>query len=56
MKRLVKTAAEYDVISSWRHLYCYLDRPGVTAKIKRQMRRRERREAKREIRRERWLS
>jgi hypothetical protein len=49
MKRQARTAAEQDVVGAWRHLYCYLQRPGVAAGIKRQMRRRERHEAKREL-------
>lgn len=49
MKRKAKTAAEQDVVS-WRRRYCYLQRAGVTAGIKRQMRRRERRESKAETR------
>jgi len=41
---------EEDVVGSWRHLYCYLDRPRVKSKIKRQMRRRSRHNAKQRIR------
>lgn len=44
MKRRVVTAAEYDLLD--RKVYCYLQRAGVTAGIKRQIRRRERREGK----------
>ena len=43
---------EEDVVSSWRHLYCYLARPGVASNIKRQIRRRDRHEAKDQIRKE----
>jgi len=50
MKRRTRTAAEQDVVGSWRHMYCYLSRAGVKAGIKRQMRRRERREARQQIR------
>jgi hypothetical protein len=51
MTRRAITCAEQDVASRyWRRHYCYLQRAGVTSKIKRQMRRRERREGKREIR------
>lgn len=53
MKRKVVTAAEYDVVTGWRRMYCYLQRAGVTAGIKRQIRRRERREGKTGIRQER---
>lgn len=48
VKRIpLKTAAEYDVLTTWRRFYT--QRAGVTAGIKRQYRRRERRMAKREI-------
>lgn len=50
MTRKAKTAAEQDVVGTWRHVYCYLTRAGVTAGIKRQMRRRERREGRAEAR------
>lgn len=46
MKRQTKTGAEDDVVTGWRKLLCYLQRPGVTSGIKRQMRRRERHEAR----------
>lgn len=43
MKRpRLRSAAEYDVVRD-RHIYCYLQRAGTTAGIKRQIRRRERR-------------
>lgn len=41
---------EEDVFSSWRHIYCYTQRAGVCAEVKRGARRRERREAKVAIR------
>lgn len=41
---------EDDVFGSWRRAYCYTQRAGVCARIKRGARRRERREAKVEIR------
>lgn len=45
MKRKTHKWEEGDVVSRyWRKRYCYLQRAGVTSKIKRQMRRRERRE------------
>jgi len=43
-------STEDDVFSSWRRVYCYTQRAGVCARIKRGARRRERREAKVEIR------
>lgn len=52
-KRRRITGAEQDAFSRyWRHMLCYLDRPGVRSKIKRGARRRERREAKQRIRQE----
>jgi hypothetical protein len=48
----LKNGDEWDVVSSWRHFYCYLDRPGVTSNIKRQIRRRDRHNAKDQIRKE----
>jgi hypothetical protein len=48
VSRQIKSAAEQDVHTRWRRLYCYTQRAGVTSKIKRQTRRRERREGKRE--------
>lgn len=51
MTRRTVTGAEQDVASPfWRRHYCYLQRAGVTSKIKRQMRRRERREGKQDER------
>lgn len=50
MKRQSKTAAEVDTVTSWRRYLTYLQRPGVTSGIKRQMRRRERREGRLEAR------
>jgi len=47
MKRKLVTAAENDL--PWRKFYCYMQRAGVTAGIKRQIRRRERREGKKEM-------
>lgn len=45
-KRPTKNAAEHDVTTGWRHVLCYMSRPGVTSSIKRGMRRRERHNAK----------
>lgn len=42
--------AEDDVFSKWRRRYCYTDRAGVCAKIKRNARRRERHDARHDIR------
>jgi len=47
----VTVAGGDDVVSSWRRLLCYTQRPGVTDKIKRNIRRSERHEASRAIRR-----
>lgn len=44
---------EQDVVAAggrWRRMYCYTQRAGVTAKIKRQIRRRERRAGREEAR------
>lgn len=48
MKRKTMPNAEQDVFTGWRRVYCYTQRAGVCAKIKRNARRRERREGKRE--------
>jgi hypothetical protein len=53
-RRMVKSAAEQDVFTDWRHLYAYLERPGVKSGVKRQARRRERREGKLDICRGTW--
>lgn len=53
MKRRVVKADEWDLVSSWRHVYCYLQKAGAASAIKRRMRRRERRDAKRDARRDR---
>jgi hypothetical protein len=49
-RRPTKTAAETDVFTRWRRIYCYTQRAGVTSSIKRTARRRERHDAKRQIR------
>lgn len=49
-KQKIKTAAEYDLLSGWRHVMCYMKRPRVKHNIKKQLARRQRREDKREIR------
>lgn len=43
-------ATENDVFGAWRRLYCYTQKAGTCARVKRRARRRERREAKVEIR------
>jgi len=50
MKRPVKKADEQDVVTGWRRHYCYLQRAGATAGIKRRLRRRERHEGARAVR------
>lgn len=48
--RRIVGRGEQDVHTPWRKLYCYTQRAGVTAKIKRLTRRRERREGKAQLR------
>jgi hypothetical protein len=48
-RRPVKDWDEDDAVSDWRHVVCYMQRPGVRSSIKRRVRRRERREAKKAI-------
>jgi hypothetical protein len=48
MTRPIRSFAEEDVFTSWRTYYCYTQRAGTCAKIKRQYRRRERRQGKKE--------
>ena len=48
--RRIVTWDEQDAYTSWRKLYCYLQRPGAVKAIKRRTHRRERREGKAEIR------
>lgn len=45
MRKMTKDWAEQDAYTVWRHLYCYLARPGVVKSIKRRTHKRERREA-----------
>ena len=49
-RRLMKSADEYDVHTGWRKLYCWTQRSGATANVKRRTRRRERHIAKRALR------
>ena len=37
---------EQDVHTNWRHLLCYLGRPGATSKVKRRSNKRDRQQAK----------
>lgn len=50
MKRPPKTGFEQDAFTGWRKVLCYMQRPGVRRKAKRQVHKRERREAKEECR------
>jgi len=45
----LKSADEQDVHTRWRRYYVYLQRAGVTSRIKRQTRRRERRHNKLDV-------
>ncbi len=50
MKRIpLKGGAEFDALTSWRRVLCYLDRPGVAKKIKRKYNKRFRAHAKQEL-------
>jgi hypothetical protein len=53
--RRVRGPAEDDAFTGWRHVLCYVQRPGVRSGIKRAARRRDRHAAKREVRGEREL-
>ena len=48
-KQTLKGGDEYDVVSRWRKLYCYLQRAGVAKSIKKKMNKRDRKEAKRKM-------
>lgn len=50
MKRPIHSYVEEDVFTGWRRLYCYTQRAGVCARVKRRYRRWERRQGKREAR------
>ena len=45
-KRRMVNGDEYDAYTKWRHVLCYLQRPGVVKAIKRRTHKRERREGK----------
>lgn len=49
-RRATKKSDEFDVVTAWRKYLCYMQRAGVTSKIKTRMRRRERRNARRDLR------
>ena len=51
-RRAVITCAEQDAFTGWRKVLCYIQRPGVVAKIKRGANRRERQQVRRELRNE----
>ncbi len=48
-RRTMRTGDEYDVHTKWRAMYCWTQRAGATAKVKRFTRRRERAAAKRSL-------
>lgn len=50
MPRRIVTADEQDAYTSWRKVYCYLQRAGAVKQVKRRTHRRERREGVAEIR------
>ncbi len=52
MKQILKGGGEHDVLSKARKVYCYTQRAGVCAKIKRKARRRLRHELNSEARHE----
>lgn len=49
-RRVMRDGDEQDVHTRWRALYCWTQRAGATAKVKRRTRRRERHEAAQAIR------
>lgn len=51
-RRAIVTASEQDAFTAWRKVLCYIDRPGVVAKIKRGANKRDRQQARRDIRNE----
>lgn len=42
--------SEYDAFTGWKHLLCYLERPGVSKKIKRAYNKRVRKHYRQELR------
>ena len=48
-KQTLKGGDEYDLVGSWRKLYCYLQRAGVAKSIKKKMNKRARKDAKRKL-------
>lgn len=49
-RRRIITGEEQDAYSPWRHVLCYLQRPGAVRAIKRRTHKRERREGRAEAR------
>ena len=48
----MKGGDEYDALTGWRRVMCYLDRSGVAKKVKRKYNKRVRQAGKKEIRQE----
>ena len=48
-RQKLKKGSEWDLLTEWKNLLCYMQRPGVKKRIKSDMRRRDRREGKRAI-------
>ena len=48
-KQTLKGGDEYDLVSNWRKLYCYLQRAGVAKSIKKKMNKRARKDVKRKL-------
>ena len=48
-KQKLKGGDEYDAVSNWRKLMCYMQRSGVTKSIKKKMNKRARQDAKRKL-------
>ena len=48
-KQTLKGGDEYDVVSRWRKLYCYLQRAGACKSVKKKLNKRARREAKHKL-------
>lgn len=48
-RRPIRTASEQDAFTPWRRILCYLQRPGITSKVKAAANRRDRRTAKHRV-------
>jgi hypothetical protein len=48
-KQTLKGGDEFDLVSSWRKMYCYLQRAGTAKSIKKKMNKRARKDAKRRM-------